>query len=210
MSRQNVDFRNRLLGRAAIQHGKWQPTLFFLRRLRGHDMTRWGRNLPSHRLERRAFQGVACRLAVDQHQRMAPREDQRRLMRELSHGDQQLALRFVLPSLLHSHVGRRSGDERGKIADGLPPHNPNRHQLVCRQRSRLIEQAHVKLPCNWHPVWLRAEDLQLHQCHQRVVHCECHLHWKFRRDDARDNEDAVQEQLILTPVLIAQAMIQDI
>ena len=43
-------------------------------------------------------------------------------------------------------------------------------KLVGGERSSLIKETSVQFSSDWHSVWFRAENVQLHERHQTVVH----------------------------------------
>ena len=60
----------------------------------------------------------------------------------------------------------------------------------------LVKEARVNLSGDGNARRVGAEDLKLHKSHERVVHGESLLHWELWRNDGRNDEDAMQEELV--------------
>mmetsp|Transcript_17848 Transcript_17848/g.37969 ORF Transcript_17848/g.37969 Transcript_17848/m.37969 type:complete len:266 (+) Transcript_17848:3130-3927(+) len=85
-----------------------------------------------------------------------------------------------------------------------------RNQLVRRECSRLIEEHRVDLARKRNAVRLRAEDARLHERHQRGVDRHRRLHWERARHDGRDDDHALEQQLVRGAVALLQPSLEDI
>mmetsp|Transcript_4844 Transcript_4844/g.19378 ORF Transcript_4844/g.19378 Transcript_4844/m.19378 type:complete len:326 (+) Transcript_4844:3018-3995(+) len=66
------------------------------------------------------------------------------------------------------------------------------------------------MACDRQPKRLGAEELHLHQRHQRRVDRQRRLHRKLRRNHAGDDQDAMQKELVLGPRLVPNAFVEHI
>mmetsp|Transcript_25973 Transcript_25973/g.60817 ORF Transcript_25973/g.60817 Transcript_25973/m.60817 type:complete len:254 (-) Transcript_25973:1882-2643(-) len=147
---------------------------------------------PLDALERRDLDGVAHHTdALHIDERVACAEHQGGLGTRLVHLDPR-------PRVLGAHGAWHVVDHTA------------RHELVGGEGTGLVEEAVVDLARERDAEGLGAEDAVLHERHQGGVDGHGHLHWQLAGHDRRNDDDALEQELVGGAVALLEAGLQHV